>query len=859
MKIMFRTIYIIIFIAINIVQLNAQGNDLRITNPKCGEVILFRDTINIEWQGILPSDTITIEYSLNNGKNWATVARRAGGLIYKWYPGFQTNNCLIRAMQYWPASATGYIILKHNSEVNCANFSNDGNFIVTASDDRTAKIWDVNSNNIIRTLNGHTKSVSWAVFSPDMKYIATSSNDSTIKLWEESNGNLIRTLRGHEDIVKSCNFSPDSKKLVSASLDGNAIVWNVETGTQFTKINAGNGDMLWYSEFDPSGNYVLTAGTEGIVKVWDYKSNKIIRQIVSLNSSISFAKFAPDGERIAGATWKGPAYVWDSTGKIITQVIHSDSVIGVVPINSIAFNPAGDSIITAGAGDYLVKVWSADSGNLGEVLRGHTNAIQTAFFSPDGQRVLTSSWDSTARIWNLYTKVIQSDTINCPFRIAKPVAEVKDVDFGRVIVGENVDSTIKSLFMNKSDFAFNIKKIVLTGSDTNDFRVVNFSPEALIDSLSAFNYEVIFEPLDTGKRTAELIFYFGKDSLIAHLTGNAFNPPLKAQLNEIYFDSVELGMHRDTTIEAIVKNMSDSSINITQISLLGSDSLDFQIINGNNPGLITPGDSISMTLRFEPLSLGSKSGFLSFEYLGRERTCEVKLLGIGIEPRKDSAILYIPDYSASTGSVITVQVLLKGIRDSVLLFRIDSIKADLSFNSTLLEPLSSFPSDNIRNYLRTVSVVMPFSNRKDSILAEFPFRTGLGNDTATSLELKNVQIIGSNNLSLKERNGSFTLDNVCRKGGDRLFLQDGFISLGRNIPNPVSNYTKINFEVAETGVTKIYLVDILGNKVKTVVNKELKPGGYEIEIDCTDLPSGVYSYILQTPTVRLVRRMDVSK
>jgi WD40 repeat protein len=859
MKIMRRIIYYILLFAVGFISVYAQGNELKIIKPKCGDVALYGDSLDIEWQGILPSDTINLEYSTDNGKSWRTIARKVGGLKYNWYPDFLTDNCLIRALQFWPTSSSGDIILKHNSEVNSANFSSDGSLVVTSSNDNTARIWDVYSGDELRTLSGHTQPLTWAVFSPDTQYVATSSKDSTVKLWETYSGNLIRTFNGHGNIVKSCNFSPDSKKLVTASLDGYAIVWDVETGTVYSKMYSGNSDMLWYSEFDPSGNFILTAGTEGIIKIWDYKTNKIVRQIVSLNSSVSFARFAPDGNRIAGATWKGPAYVWDKNGNVITQVIHSDSLIGVVPINSVAFNPAGDSIITAGAGDFLVKIWSADSGKLSEALRGHTNAVQTAFFSPDGNKVLTSSWDSTARIWNLYTRIIQSDTIVCPFRIAKPVAEVKDVDYGRVAVGENVDSTINSLFLNKSDFAFRIKKIVLTGANPADFQVVNFAPTAMVDSLSGLNYEINFLPSDTGMKTAELEFFFGKDTLIAHLTGNAFNPPLKAQLKEIVFGSLELGQHRDTTIQSIVKNMSDSSINITKITQLGTDSSNFQIISGENPVLLSPGDTLPMTLRFEPLSIGLKVSRLSFEYQGMERKCEVTLRGTGIEARRDTGTLFIWDYSALAGDVINVQVLLKDIKDSIVLGRVDTIKADLSFNSTLLEPLNSFQSDNIQNYLRTVSLVMPVRDMKDSVLTEIQFRTGLGNDTATALELRNVELIGKGLLSLNVRNGTFVLNNVCRQGGERLFFQDGFISLSQNMPNPAGNTTKIDFEVAEAGVTRIYIVDILGNVVKTLVNMDLKPGHYELELNVSDLPSGVYSYILQTPTIRLMRRMDINK
>lgn len=143
---------------------------------------------------------------------------------------------------------------------------------------------------------GHADSISTVWFSRDGKFIVTASNDRTAKLWETKTGREIRTFKGHSSGVNAVDFSPDGKFIVTGSRDGSAKLWDVVTGRKIRALGSSDafqGNMNFDSflasvnsvSFSSDGQYVVIGKNDGI-KLWDVRTGRILRSFLKSERKI---------------------------------------------------------------------------------------------------------------------------------------------------------------------------------------------------------------------------------------------------------------------------------------------------------------------------------------------------------------------------------------------------------------------------------------------------------------------------------------------------------------------------------------------------------------------------------------------
>jgi WD40 repeat protein len=351
----------------------------------------------------------------------------------------------------------------HSDALYNAEFSRDGRSLLTASDDGTARVWNVADGSSI-VLRGHDDDVYRARFSPDEQLVATASLDGSVRLWPVDRSGA-RVMNEGDDIfemevtgdralvstrsgVSRWNLATGTRELLFAqqglatglvSPDGEllavpAVGWTIELRRHHGAplVLRGHKDFITHVEWSRDGRALYSSSLDGTLRKWDpatgtssllVEGNVPVRGFavaadgrVGAQVGDTAMMIEPDGRAEALGSGPGWCGAWAQFEKVRDRLIMQRCDRGLLLVdgktavnlategyvaNRIAVSPDGERI-AGSMQDRTVRVWDA-KGKALAVLRGHTDLVMDVAFSPDGTRLASASYDKTVRIWELAT------------------------------------------------------------------------------------------------------------------------------------------------------------------------------------------------------------------------------------------------------------------------------------------------------------------------------------------------------------------------------------------------------------------------------------------------------------------------
>lgn len=158
------------------------------------------------------------------------------------------------------------------------SFSKDHKFVIASGTGEEISLWDVESENIVRTIRRDVSSLAAnAIFSPDESIIAARIGNNSVGLWSVETGELRHTLAGHSKFISTAAFSRDGKRLLTTSNDSTVRVWNVENGSQMS-VYRGHQDIVLAAQFSPDGLRVASMDASSrFLRIWDAETGDKLR------------------------------------------------------------------------------------------------------------------------------------------------------------------------------------------------------------------------------------------------------------------------------------------------------------------------------------------------------------------------------------------------------------------------------------------------------------------------------------------------------------------------------------------------------------------------------------------------------
>ena len=316
-----------------------------------------------------------------------------------------------------------HLLTGHSGTVTSLAFSSDGRSLASGGEDRTVLLWDMSTHEVQTKIEDFSTDVVGVAFMPKAQIVAIASDadensqktqfgginreihrsgGSKVRICDVTRRKILAQIHGHANRVSALAFSSNGRLLITAGNDGLVKLWDTKTWKEHATI--GNGkEHACAIAVSPDCRMLATGCINGSIQLWDLNTGRQLKVVRGHRNAVLCLAFSPDGTRLASGSSDRMVRLWDtSQGAEVASLSCGASVV------CLAISPSGNTLATGEYCDGMaclggtaeVKLWNTASQKVSTTIRGHDQGVCAIAFSPDGKVLVTGEPDGAIKLWN---------------------------------------------------------------------------------------------------------------------------------------------------------------------------------------------------------------------------------------------------------------------------------------------------------------------------------------------------------------------------------------------------------------------------------------------------------------------------